>query len=226
MTFPVMDLKFHVKDVKDSGSFEGLAAVYGNVDLGNDVIEPGAFTRTLKNSGGKVPILWQHDPKEPIGAGRLSDSREGLVVAGKLVMESDVARKAHGLMKAEVLNGLSIGYDPVKAEHDKKRDARLLKEIKLYEVSLVTFPMNPKALVSSVKSQMESIASSVKSLYDGIKSGNPLSQEMRDELIRISEKIQALITTDSGNDSDLSPAQQQLSDSDLHSLTNLIKEIL
>jgi HK97 family phage prohead protease len=226
MTFPVMDYKFRVKDVDESGTFEGFAAVYGNVDLGNDVIAPGAFTRTIKNSEGRVPILWQHDKREPIGAGRLSDSREGLILRGKLVLESDVARKAHGLMKAEVLNGLSIGYDLIKSEYDKKNDARLLKEIKVWEVSLVTFPMNPRALVSSVKSQVEGIASSVKSLYDGLKNGHPLSQEMRDDLIRISGKLQALIATDTGNDSDASPAKNELSDSDLHSLMNTIKEIL
>jgi HK97 family phage prohead protease len=98
------DFKFFMKAVADTGSFEGMAAVYGNVDLGGDVIEPGAFTRTIKNSGGKVPLLWQHDQREPIGMGVLRDSKEGLMIQGKLVMESDVAQKALGLMKADVLD--------------------------------------------------------------------------------------------------------------------------
>jgi HK97 family phage prohead protease len=218
-----LDFKFYAKDVKDNGTFEGLAAVYGNLDHGGDIIEPGAFTRTLKSSNGKVPILWQHDAKEPIGAGYLSDSSKGLQVRGELVMESDVARKAHGLMKAQVLNGLSIGYSTVKSEYDKKRDARLLKEVKLFEVSLVTFPMNPLALVGSVKAQIESVASSVKALCEGIKSGRQITPEMREELLRISEKISALAQADS--DSVEPPATQELSDSDLHSLMTLIKEI-
>jgi HK97 family phage prohead protease len=221
-----LDFKLLTKDVKQDGTFEGLAAVYGNKDHGGDIIEPGAFTRTLKNSNGRVPILWQHDKREPIGAGYLSDSREGLKIRGELVMESDVARKALGLMKARVLNGLSIGYDAVKAQYDKVKDATLLKEIRLYEVSLVTFPMNPLALVGSVKTQIENVASSVKSLYEGIKSGREITPEMREELMRISEKIQALASLDSGNDSDEPPATQQLGDSDLHSLMDILKEIV
>jgi HK97 family phage prohead protease len=215
------DFKFFMKAVADTGSFEGMAAVYGNVDLGGDVIEPGAFTRTIKNSGGKVPLLWQHDQREPIGMGVLRDSKEGLMIQGKLVMESDVAQKALGLMKADVLTGLSIGYDTVVSEYDKAKDVRKLKELKLYEVSLVTFPMNPRAQVSSVKQACDNFAE----FLEQIKSGE-ITRDVKSQLLIMRDQISALISSDSGNHFEESPAMQDASDSDLHSLMNSIKEFI
>jgi HK97 family phage prohead protease len=215
------DFKFFMKAVADTGSFEGMAAVYGNVDLGGDVIEPGAFTRTIKNSGGKVPLLWQHDQREPIGMGVLRDSKEGLMIQGKLVMESDVAQKALGLMKADVLTGLSIGYDTVVSEYDKAKDVRKLKELKLYEVSLVTFPMNPRAQVSSVKQACDNFAE----FLEQIKSGE-ITRDIKSQLLIMRDQISALISSDSGNHFEESPAMQDASDSDLHSLMNSIKEFI
>jgi HK97 family phage prohead protease len=143
------NFRFELKSLTAEGTFEGLAAVYGNIDLGGDVIEAGAFSKSISDKGGEVPILWQHDAREPIGLGKLSDSREGLVVKGELALESPVAQKAYGLLKRGVLKGLSIGYDAVK---DRMVDGvRRLSEIKLWEVSLVTFPMNPTAQVTAVK---------------------------------------------------------------------------
>jgi HK97 family phage prohead protease len=143
------NFRFELKTLTEQGSFEGLAAVYGNVDLGGDVVEPGAFSKTLIDKNGEVPILWQHDSREPIGLGKLSDSREGLVVKGELALESPVAQKAYGLLKRGVLRGLSIGYDDIKSK--MVDGVRRLSELKLWEISLVTFPMNPAAQVTAVK---------------------------------------------------------------------------
>jgi HK97 family phage prohead protease len=224
MSQATKDFKFYIKDVNPSGSFEGMAAVYGNLDLGGDVIEPGAFTRTIKNGGGKVPLLWQHDQREPIGLGKLQDSKEGLMIHGQLVMESPVAQKALGLMRADVLTGLSIGYDTIVSEYDKANDIRRLKELKLWEVSLVTFPMNPKAQVTSVKA-LEEIGSLIRAFTEEIKRGGKLSPDTKTEqFVQLHEKISALIASDSGDHSDVSPATHQLSDSDLHSLMTSLKE--
>jgi Escherichia/Staphylococcus phage prohead protease len=144
------DFRFEIKSLEADGSFTGLAAVYGNVDLGNDVIEPGAFQKTLADKGGEVPILWQHDQREPIGLGKLTDSSHGLIVKGELALESPVAQKAYGLLKRGVLKGLSIGYDDVKSK--VVNGVRRIGEMKLWEVSLVTFGMNPLAQVTGVKS--------------------------------------------------------------------------
>jgi len=146
-----LEYKFEIKKLDESGTFEGMAAVYGNVDHGNDVIMPGAFTKTLKDHDGIVPILYQHNNNMPIGKGTLTDTAKGLEIFGQLTMEVSKARESHALMKDDVLKGLSIGYSTVVSEYDSDKDIRYLKELRLWEVSLVTFPMNPKAKVTAVK---------------------------------------------------------------------------
>lgn len=142
--------KLEIKDFGEQGTFTGMASIYGNKDLGGDVVEPGAFAKTLSDKGGEVPILWQHDSREPIGIGKLTDFADGLHIQGNLAIESSpVAQKAYGLMKRGILKGLSIGYDTVRS--DVKDTTRYLKELKLWEVSIVTFPMNELATVSTVK---------------------------------------------------------------------------
>jgi HK97 family phage prohead protease len=141
--------KLEIKEFGEQGTFSGLASVYGNKDLGGDVVEPGAFSKSISEKGGEVPILWQHNPSEPIGLGKLMDSSEGLHIKGELVLESPTAQKAYGLLKRGVLKGLSIGYDTIRS--DVKDTTRYLKELKLWEVSIVTFPMNEMASVRGVK---------------------------------------------------------------------------
>src|ERR1700722_6035802 len=95
------DFNLKIKSIDDAGTFVGLGAVYGNVDLGNDVIDPGEFTRTL--SAGKAwPVLWQHDPSNPIGHAKIPDTPQGLQVAGTLVLSDPTALKAYRFMKAGV----------------------------------------------------------------------------------------------------------------------------
>jgi uncharacterized protein len=143
------DFELSLKSLTGQGVFEGLAAVYSNVDFQGDVIEPGAFSKTIREKG-EVPILWQHDASEPIGLGKLSDSAAGLVITGTLAIESPTARKAYGLLKRGIVRGLSIGFDEVKAK--MVNGVRRLSELRLWEVSIVTFGANPQALVTDVKS--------------------------------------------------------------------------
>jgi HK97 family phage prohead protease len=141
--------KFDVKSIDEQGVFEGYAAVFGNEDLGGDIIEPGAFKKTLQENP-RMPILWQHDPREPIGVTlEAYEDMHGLRVRGQLNLETSRGREAYALLKQGALKGLSIGYDAVKEiwEGSKRR----LKEIRLWEWSLVTFPMNPLAQVTAVK---------------------------------------------------------------------------
>lgn len=144
------DFPLEIKEIaREEGVFTGLASVYGNVDLGGDVVEPGAFTATLKARKSQVPVLWQHDTREPIGLGDLQDSKDGLIIRGRLTLASPVAQKAYALLKDGVLRGLSIGFETIR--EDMRGSVRHLKELRLWEVSLVTFGMNEEALVSSVK---------------------------------------------------------------------------
>lgn len=140
-------LKFTSLD--DAGTFEGMLSPYGNVDLGDDIVDPGAFTKTILEKGLTRPILWQHDTKQPIGQLNLIDSAEGMRFKGTLLLEIPKAYEAYLLLKARVISGMSIGYDSVK---DVVEDGiRHIKELKLWEGSVVTFPMNELALVTSVK---------------------------------------------------------------------------
>jgi uncharacterized protein len=142
------DFNLKIKSLEDAGTFVGLGAVYGNVDLGCDVIDPGAFSRTL-SAGKSFPVLWQHDPSNPIGHCKITDTREGLQVNGTLMLSDPTAQKAYTFMQAGVVKGLSIGFDTLQANF--VGDVRHLTEIRLWEISCVTFPMNESAQVTGVK---------------------------------------------------------------------------
>lgn len=153
---------FEIKALADDGTFEGILSPYGNVDEGGDVVERGAFAKTLQESGSSVPLLWQHKTDVPIGTLELSDTPAGLYCKGSLVLDLMAngapavpeAFKAYALMKRGIVKGLSIGFDTIKAQ---VIDAvRHLKELKLWEGSVVTFPMNLNALISAVKAARES----------------------------------------------------------------------
>jgi hypothetical protein len=138
---------FEVKKLAESGEFEGLAAVYGNVDSIGDVIEAGAFARTLAASKER-PLLFNH--RDPVGIVELTDSSAGLIAKGKLSLGVQQAKDVYTLVRDRVVKGLSIGFETVKS--DWRGEIRHLLEIKLWEVSLVTFPANPLATVTDVKS--------------------------------------------------------------------------
>ena len=147
----------------DSGEFEGYASTFGNVDQGGDLVEPGAFIESVvkaKKDGRTIPMLWQHDQREPIGVWKdIAEDAKGLYVKGQLLIETDpLAKRAHSLLKAKALGGMSIGYRvvPGHAEPDEKRPGvTRLKKIDLREISLVTMPMNIEARVTTIKSILE-----------------------------------------------------------------------
>jgi len=142
--------KMKIKSVEDSGLFTGYASTW-DLDLGNDIIRKGAFSRTLSHNQNHV-ILWQHDPTKPIGAGvEAYEDSKGLFVKGQLCLEVQQAREARALMSQGALKGLSIGYESKQDEIDDKTGHRVISEIALYEYSPVSFPMNPKAAVTSCK---------------------------------------------------------------------------
>jgi len=144
----------------DSGTFEGYAAIFGNVDLGGDVIERGAFKEIVKGRNGLVKVLNQHNQRDPVGLAEVKQDDKGLFFSGNLVLEAASARGSYALMKAGVLDGMSIGYD-VLAGGAKvlTSGVRQLTSLKLWEISLVTFGMNPLAGVDNVKAagQIETI---------------------------------------------------------------------
>lgn len=152
---PFIDVQMEVKEVTADGTFQGYGAVFGNVDLGRDVIAAGAFADTLAKST-KIKMLWQHDPTQPIGVWEhIFEDKRGLFVKGRLLINQGVpkADEAYALLKAGALDGMSIGYEIPDggATFDDKKRVRTISKASLWEVSLVTFPMNPKANVTRVK---------------------------------------------------------------------------
>jgi HK97 family phage prohead protease len=146
--------KLDVKEVTEEGTFEGLLSAYDVVDGGGDVVERGAYTKTLKETGGRVPLLWSHQSTQlPLGTLEVEDRQDGLWVKGKFVLEVQNAKDVYTFVKAGVVSGLSIGYQTVKAE--VKNGVRHLKELKLFEGSLCLFPMLETARVTDVKAQDE-----------------------------------------------------------------------
>lgn len=146
-------LRMEIKEISAEGAFEGVLSPYGNVDEGGDVVEPGAYAKTLQERGNKVPLLWQHRPDVPIGELTLEDRKDGLWAKGQLLMPLPEAQKAYLLIKAKIVKGLSIGFESIKDAIEA--GIRHLKEIKLYEGSIVTFPMNEMALITAVKGNRE-----------------------------------------------------------------------
>lgn len=146
---------FKLKEVGDAGEFSGYASVFDVVDLQGERVKGSAFKRTLDHSGGRIPILWNHDPAEPIGVSTsMREDSHGLHIDGKLNLETQRGREAHSLLKQGALKGLSIGYDVVKDTiMDGVRD---LVELKLWETSIVTFPANVQAGVSTIKTSISS----------------------------------------------------------------------
>lgn len=145
--------RMEIKEISAEGTFEGLLSPYTNVDQGGDVVLPGAYTKTLQEQGLTRPMLWQHKTDVPIGDLTLDDRPDGLWCKGQLLMELPEAQKAYLLIKARIVKGLSIGFEAVK--ESVQGGVRQLKEIKLYEGSIVTFPMNEAALITSVKAARE-----------------------------------------------------------------------
>lgn len=146
-------IPIEVKDVSEDGRFVGYGAVFNNRDSGGDIILPGAFKDSLITRGATgVKMLWHHDPAEPIGkwTSIVEDSR-GLKCEGRFLLSTKSGAEKYELAKEGVIDGLSIGYRAVNHKWDATRNARLLIKVDLWEVSVVTFPMNELSRIEQVK---------------------------------------------------------------------------
>ncbi len=153
-----LELKFAPVDLQAAeaeGTISGYAALFNVADLGRDVIAPGAFRQSLAGQGAAgVKMLFQHDPNEPIGVWQeVREDARGLFVRGRLLPDVARAREVLQLIRAGALDGLSIGYRTLKARPDHRQGTRLLQQVELWEVSVVTFPMQPGARVDKVKNR-------------------------------------------------------------------------
>jgi HK97 family phage prohead protease len=153
---PGLECKFmrfeDVAEVEDGVEISGYASLFGAVDQGGDVVEAGAYAASLKaleDAKRNIKMLWQHQPGHPIGVwDEVREDAKGLFVKGRILNSVEKGREAAALIAAGAIDGLSIGYRTVKATKNSKGQ-RLLSELELWEVSLVTFPMLPSARIGA-----------------------------------------------------------------------------
>lgn len=133
--------------------FEGYACIFNQLDLGNDIILPEAFNNSLgEKTPNNISMLWQHDPNQPIGTWQeMFVDPVGLYVVGRLAIETRQARDVAFMIADMVIDGLSIGFKTRRAVQKAQKSARYIQDIDLWEISVVTFPMQLNARIKLPK---------------------------------------------------------------------------
>lgn len=139
--------------IEADGTVEGYASLFGEIDQARDMVMRGAFADTIIARGvRRVPMLFQHDPSEPVGIWLdLREDHRGLFARGRLIPEVARGRELLSLLRAGAIDGLSIGFRTAKAHIDPKTRIRRIYAVDLWEISIVTFPMLTGARVRAVK---------------------------------------------------------------------------
>lgn len=145
-----------IKSAQEDGTFSGYAAVFGNIDLGHDVIEAGAFKSAKTTADGQLRIAIDHHMGKLAGKATYKQDDRGLWVEGKLSLGVSYVKDVYQLMKDGVMDGLSVGFNILKDGSDYEERSgkfvRVIKAAELWEFSIVAFGMNPLAKVDAVKS--------------------------------------------------------------------------
>jgi len=160
MTILHKSIELELKSLSDKGNFSGYGSVFNVIDKGGDIVAPGAFAESLAKwakSGRSVPVLWQHQTDQPIGAwDNLKEDDHGLMGEASLWLdEAPYARLAHKGMQTKTITGLSIGYRVKDYSVNKDTGVYTLQKLDLVEISVVTNPMNDDARVADVKTMIQ-----------------------------------------------------------------------
>lgn len=177
-----------LKFVGDDMSFSGYASVFGGVDAYGDTIDPNAYDKTLINRDRPIRLRWNHyGPIIGKWKNMFVDSK-GLFVEGQLTPGHSVAGDVYASMKHGAIDGMSIGYMPVKSEMIGE-GRRLLKEIELFEISVVEEPADTNAVINSVKSAIET-ASSIREVEAALRESGGFS---RNDACMLVSRIKSLL---------------------------------
>ena len=151
------DTEFEIHALGDDGTIEGYGSVFDVKDGYRDSMEKGCFRKSLRKRGAsKVKMLYQHDSGDIIGKWtQMKEDDKGLYCKGQLLLKLQRAQEVYELLKESVLDGLSIGFRTVVDEWNTDTRIRIIKEVDLFEVSLVTFPANQEAVITNVKENGE-----------------------------------------------------------------------
>lgn len=186
----MVEIKSVEGDNTPEGSFTGILSMYGNVDLGGDIVEQNAFAESIKAKGLKRTLLWQHDWNEPIGQFTVKDTESALAIDGSFNLDTVRGKEAYSLLKRGDINGLSIGYSVEDYKYDEDGIRHLLK-CDLWEGSIVTFPMNPLCQASAKSRQMDEL----KELVGGLskKQRRQLKDAIDDLVETISDELRTAL---------------------------------
>lgn len=180
MDFERKDAAVDLRAAVKTGVIEGYASLFNVVDIGGDIVAPGAYRASLERLAAedrKIKMLWQHEPNAPIGI--WDDVREdgkGLYVKGRVIQDVTKGREALKLIEAGAVDGLSIGYRTINARKDEN-GRRILQKVELWEVSIVTFPMLPSATIASK-------ADVPKEIVERLKAGDRLTEREFEKLAK------------------------------------------
>jgi len=150
---------FEIKELSEEGRFSGYLSTFGNVDQGGDVVDAGAFKKTLKETKA-FPLTWAHQTSTPdlvIGSFEAKEDEKGLFMNGEFYLDQDGGLKAYKLVKKffekGIKVGLSMGYKTIKDAIETVAGGfiRHLKEVKLREGAVALFPMNLNARITQLK---------------------------------------------------------------------------
>lgn len=162
-TLPIAQVNLKVAGEKP-GQFRGYASVFDVVDSDRDIVVAGAFKDALDNPSA-VKMFFNHAFWDlPIGKYlELEEDQKGLLVDGLLTVESSKGADVHACMKAQTVDGLSIGFSmgPDDWEYDSAKGVRIIKRVDLHEISVCTFPANDSARIDleTFKSRVEHLDS-------------------------------------------------------------------
>ena len=146
-----------ISDIDENlGIVKGYGSIFGNVDSDNDIIDKGAYRRTIKNNGTRVKYIYQHDITKPLGKMReLYEDDKGLGFVAE-VPKTTFGNEVLELMKYGVIDENSVGIMPVKKDFNDD-GVRVIKEVKLFEISAVTLASNEEAKILEVKGESQKI---------------------------------------------------------------------
>lgn len=153
------------------GSFEGYASLFDLTDRSGDIVRRGAFRRTLAGRNpANVRLLLQHKAECPIGIwDEIREDARGLFVRGRIILDVPRGRETWVLMQERAIDGLSIGYKTVRAGKPGTGKGRVLYDIDLWEISLVTFPLLSGARVSRTGAEAQGKRGSGVTLTDALR---------------------------------------------------------
>jgi HK97 family phage prohead protease len=185
-----LNVPFEVKEIDNDQDprymfFEGYASTFGNVDLGDDVVEKGAFLKSIQ-SRPEIKLLWQHSMDKPVGKSiELKEDDRGLFLRGRISKRTTLGQDTATLIEDGVIDSMSIGF--FIKEYDIKEGIRHLKEIDLFETSLVTMPMNPEANLTGFKAFKDTEINSLKDIETFLKEGGLSNNESKALISKIKE---------------------------------------